>query len=158
MRPVIMPQSRVVEVRDQNQYGPKSNIEHNYEGGNFRSAPMPQGGEQILLSPGRNIDGNVPRENNYDNIRRGGNNQNLSGYYPAQDNINTISGRTGSYQSLAMNDQVLNPDKAGSDLNNQGAERGVSSRPRASQLAPKPRAESISIDFSQSFTQILSSL
>ena len=30
---------------------------------------MSQGGEQILLSPGRNIDGNVPRKSNYDNIR-----------------------------------------------------------------------------------------
>ena len=58
---------------------------------------MPWGGKQILLSPGRNIDGNVPRESNYDNICGEGNNQNLSGYYPARDNINTISGRTGSY-------------------------------------------------------------
>ena len=30
---------------------------------------MPRGGEQILLSPGRNIDRNLPRESNYDNIR-----------------------------------------------------------------------------------------
>ena len=47
-----------------------------------------------------------------------------------------------------MNDQVLNPDRAGSDLNNQGAEGGFVSHPSASQLPPKPRAESISIDFS----------
>ena len=69
-----------------------------------------------------------------------------------------FSGRTESYQSLTTNDQVLNPDGAGLDLNYQGAQGGFSSHPIASQLAPKPRAESKSIDFSQSWTQILSSL
>ena len=43
---------------------------------------MPQGRDQILFSPGRNIDGNLPRENNYDNIPGKGNNQNLYGYHP----------------------------------------------------------------------------
>ena len=57
-----------------------------------------------------------------------------------------VSGRTGSYQSLATNDQVLNPNGAGLDLNYQGAQGGFSSRPTASQIAPKPRAESDSDD------------
>ena len=83
----------------------------------------------------------------------------MHGYYPAQDIINKDSGKTGSYQSLTINDQVLNSDGAGSDLNNQGDQGGgLSPRPSASQLASKPRADSISIDVSQSLTQILSSL
>ena len=98
MRPVVIPQSRVVEIRDQNLYGSGSNIDNIYEWGNLRSVPMPWGGEQILLSPGRNIDGNVPRDSNYNNIYGEGNNQTLHGYYPARDNIITISGRAGSYQ------------------------------------------------------------
>ena len=85
---------------------------------------MPKGGEQILLSPGRNIDRNIPRDSNYDNTCGEGNNQNLHGYYPAQDIINKDSGKTGSYQSLTINDQVLNSDGAGSDLNNQGDQGG----------------------------------
>ena len=80
------------------------------------------------------------------------------GYHPTQDNINLVSGGSGSYQSLAANDQVLNPNGACLYLNYQGTQRGFSSRPVASQPAPRPRAESNSIDFSQSLTQILSSL
>ena len=34
------------------------------------------------------------------------------GYHPTQDNINLVSGGSGSYQSLAANDQVLNPNGA----------------------------------------------
>ena len=45
------------------------------------------------------------------------NNQNLYGYQPTQDNINLISGGTGSYQSLAANEQVETPTGAGVDLN-----------------------------------------
>ena len=69
-----------------------------------------------------------------------------------------VSGGAGNYQSLTTNYQVFNPNGAGLDLNYQRAEGGFSSHPTASQLAPRPRAESNSIDFSQSLTQILSSL
>ena len=72
--------------------------------------------------------------------------------------MNTVSGRTVSYQFMVTNDQVLNSKGAGMDLNNQGAERGFSSRPTASRITPRPRVEPNSIDFSQSLTQILSSL
>ena len=100
----------------------------------MRSVTIPQGRDQILLSPGRNIDRNllVPRENNYDNICGKGINQNLYGYHPTQDNINMVSGSTGSYQSLTTNDQVLNSDGVGLDLNYQGAQGGFSSRTIAS--------------------------
>ena len=158
VRVVVIPQSRIVEVWDQNLHGSESNIDQIYEGGNLRSVAMPQGKDQILLSPGRNIDGNLPRENNYDNVCGKGNDQNVYGYHPTQDSINMVSGRTGSYQLLTTNDQVSNPDGVGLDLNYQRAQDGFSSHPNASQLAPKPRAESNSIDFSQSLTQILSSL
>ena len=67
-------------------------------------------------------------------------------YYPARDNINTVSGRTGSYQSLVTNDEVFNPNEVGLDQNNLGVQGGFSSRPNAS------------IDVYQSLTQILSSL
>ena len=70
----------------------------------------------------------------------------MYGYHPTQDNIIRVSGRTGSYQSLSANDQVLNPNEVGLDLNYQGAQGGFSSRPTASQLSPKPKAESNSID------------
>ena len=82
----------------------------------------------------------------------------MHGYCPAQDNINRVSRRTGSYQSLVTNDQVFNPNGAGLDQNNLGVQGGFSSFPTDSQLAPRPRVESNSIDFSQSLTQILSSL
>ena len=36
--------------------------------------------------------------------------------------------------------------------------KGVCSHPTSSQIAPRPRVESSSIDFSQSLTQILSSM
>ena len=94
----------------------------------------------------------LPRESIYDNIRGEVNNQNLHGYYPARDNANSVSGRTGSYQSLVTNAQVFNPNGAGLDLNNQGAQGGFSSHPTASQIAPRPGVESNSIDFSQSVT------
>ena len=123
-----------------------------------RSFAMPQSRDQILSSPGRNFDRNIPREHMYDNIGGKGNNKNLNGYHPAQDNINMVSGRSGSYQSLALNDQVFNPNGAGLDQNNQRAQGGFSSSPTASQLAPRPMVKSNSIDFSQSLTQILSSL
>ena len=158
VRPVVMPQSRVTKIQDQNLYGSESNIAHIYEGGSLRLVALPQGRDQRLLSPGRNIDRNLPRENIYDNFRGEGKSKNLYGCHPAQDNINTVCGRTGSYQSLTTNDQVLNPDGVGLDLNNQGAQGGFSSQPIVSQLAPIPRAVSNSIDFSQSLTQILSSL
>ena len=92
----------IVEIRVQNFYGPESNIDCIYKWGNVR--------DQILPSPGRNIDRNLPRENIYDNIHGEGNNQNLYGYHLTRDNINTGSGRTGSSQSLNTNDQVFNPN------------------------------------------------
>ena len=69
-----------------------------------------------------------------------------------------MEGLIHSYQSLTSNDQVLNPDGVGLDLNDQWAQGGFSFCPIASQLAPKPRAEYNSIGFSLSLTQILSSL
>ena len=59
---------------------------------------------------------------------------------------------------MATNDQVFNPNGVGLGQNNQGAQGGFSFCRTASQLAPRPRVESNSIDFSQSLTQILSSL
>ena len=129
-----------------------------YEGGNLRLIAMPLGRNQILLGLGRDIDGNLPRDNNYDNIRGKFNNQNLFGYHPTQDRINLVREGTGSYQSLAENEQVLNPNGVGLDLNYQGVQRGFNSRPNASQLPPRPRAESNSIDFFQSLSQLLSFL
>ena len=82
----------------------------------------------------------------------------MYGYHSSQDNINWVSGGTGSYQSLATNEQVLNPNGAGLDLNYLGVQGGFNSYPNASQVPPRPRAESNSIDFSWSLTQILSSL
>ena len=81
----------------------------------MRLLALLQGRDQVLPSPGKNIDRNLPRENIYDIISGVGNNQNLYGYHPDQDNINTVSGRTGSYQSLATNDQVFNPNGGGLD-------------------------------------------
>ena len=72
--------------------------------------------------------------------------------------MNTVSGRTGSYQSMVTNDQVFDPNGAGLDLNDLGAQGGFSYCATASQIAPRPRVESNSIDFSQSLTQLLSSL
>ena len=43
---------------------------------------MSLGRDQILLSPDRGGDGNLPRDNNYDNIQGKGNNQNLYDYHP----------------------------------------------------------------------------
>ena len=115
-RPLVMPKYRIVRVWDQNVYGPKSSIDHMYEGGNLRSIAMPLGRDQILLSPGRDIDGNLTRDKSYDNIWGKVNNQNLYGYHPTQ---------VGSYQSLATNEQVLNPNEAGLDLNFLGVQGGL---------------------------------
>ena len=112
-----MPQNRIVRVWDQNLYVPESSVDLMYEGGNLRPIAMPLGSNQMLLSPGRDIDGNFPRDNNYDNIRGKVNNQNLYGYQPTPDNINLVGGGTGSYQSLAANEQVFNSNGAGLDLN-----------------------------------------
>ena len=62
--------------------------------------------------------------------------------------MNIGSRRTGSYQPMIANDRVFNPNGAGLDLNNQGAQGGCNSRPVASQFAPRPKVESNSIDFS----------
>ena len=48
--------------------GSESSIDHKYEGGNLRPIAMPLGRNQILPSPGRDIDGNLPRDNNFDNV------------------------------------------------------------------------------------------
>ena len=111
-----------------------------------------------MPGPEQITDRNPPRENVYDNICGEVNNQNLHGYYSARDNMNLVSGRNGSYQSLVSNDQVFNSNGARLDLNSQRAQGGFSSCPTASQTALRPRVESNSIDFSQSLTQILSSL
>ena len=84
----------------------------------MRSFAILRGADQILPSPQRKFERNLPRENIFDNNHGEGNKQILYGYHPARDNINTVSGRTGSYQSLATNDQVLNPNTAGLDLHN----------------------------------------
>ena len=82
----------------------------------------------------------------------------MYGYQSTRDNINLICGGTGSYQSLTANKQVVTPSGVGVDLNYQGVRGGFNSCPKTSQFASRPRAESNSIDFSQSLTQILSSL
>ena len=50
-------------------YDSESNIDQIYKGVNLRPIAMAMGGNQIVLSPGRDIDRNLPRDNNYDNIR-----------------------------------------------------------------------------------------
>ena len=62
-RPMIMPQNITIRDRDQNVYGPKSSIDHMYERGNLRLVAMPLGRNQIVLSPSRDIDGDLPRDN-----------------------------------------------------------------------------------------------
>ena len=153
-----MPQNKINRVLDQNVYGPESSVDHVYKGGYLRPVAMPLGRNQIVLSPSRHIDGNLPRDNNFNNIRGEVNNQNLYGYQPTRDIINLIGGGTGSYQSLAVNEQVVNPSGVGVDLNYQGVQGGFNSPHKTSQFAPRSRSESNSIDFSQSLTQILSSL
>ena len=63
-----MPLNRINRVWDQNAYSPESSIDHMYKGGNMKPVGMPLGRAQIVLSPGRDIDGNLPRDNYYDNI------------------------------------------------------------------------------------------
>ena len=57
-------------------------------------------------------------------------------------------------EGLATSEQVVTPSGAGVDLNYQGVGGGFISSPKTSQFAPRPRAESNSIDFYQSLTQI----
>ena len=68
-------------------YGSESRIDQIYKGGNLRPVTMPLGRDQILISPGRDMDGNLPRDNSYDNILGKGNNQNLNSYHPTGDKI-----------------------------------------------------------------------
>ena len=58
--------------------------------------------DHILPGPEKITDRNMPRENIYDNVCYDVNNQNLHGYYPARNNMNTVSGRTGSYQPWSL--------------------------------------------------------
>ena len=78
-----MPLNRIVRVGDQNLYGSESSVDHMYKGGNLRPFAMSLGRNQIVPSSSRNIDGNLPRDNNFDNIRGDVNNQNLCGYQPS---------------------------------------------------------------------------
>ena len=105
--------------------GLEYNIDCIFERGNVRSFALQQVRDQILPGPRQITDRNLPRENIYDNVGGEVNNQNLQGYYPAQNKMNIVSGRTGSYQSLVTNDQVFNPKGPGLDLNNQGAQGGL---------------------------------
>ena len=84
---LVMPQSRIVRVQDQNLYGSESRIDQIYKAGNLRPIAMPLGRYQILISPGIDVDGNLPMVNSYDNIRGKGNNQNLNSYHPTGDKI-----------------------------------------------------------------------
>ena len=98
-----MPQNKINRVLDQNVYGPESSVDHVYKGGYLRPVAMPLGRNQIVLSPSRNSDDNLSRDNNFDDILGEVNNQNLYGYQSTRDNINLISEGTGSYQSLTAN-------------------------------------------------------
>ena len=132
----------VVEVRDQNLHVQESNINRIYEGENVRWFTLHQFRDQIMPGPGLITDGNLARENIYDNFCGEVNNQNLHGYNHTRNNMNIVSGRTGSYQPMIANDQVFNPNGAGLDLNNQGTHGGFSSHHTASQFAPRPRVKS----------------
>ena len=102
-RPLSKPLNRIARVGDQNMYGSESSDDDMYEEGNLRPVAMPLGRNQIVLSPSRNSDDNLPRDNNFDDILGEVNNQNLYGYQSTRDNINLISEGTGSYQSLTAN-------------------------------------------------------
>ena len=75
------------------------------------------------------------------------NNQNLYGYQPTQDNINLISGGTGSYQSLAANEQVVTPNGAGVDLNYQGIQGGSILALKPLNVLPDPEPRLILLTF-----------
>ena len=79
----------------------------------------------MVAKHGRITGRNLSRKNIYDNVRGEVNNQNLHGYCPAQNIMNAVSERISSYQCMVTNDQVFNPNGAGLDLNNQGAQGGV---------------------------------
>ena len=63
MRSVVIPQSRVVEVQDQNLYGSDFNIDRIYKGGNMRLVVMPQ--SRVVKVWDQNLYGS---ESNIDNI------------------------------------------------------------------------------------------
>ena len=64
----------------------------------------------------------------------------------------------GSFQPLSANERVEIPNGVDVNPNYCGSTGGFSSHPKPIQFTPRPRAESNSIDFSQSLTQILTSL
>ena len=59
-RLLIKPLNRIARIGDQNMYGSNSSIDHMYKGGNLRPVALPLGRNQIVLSPSRNIDDNLP--------------------------------------------------------------------------------------------------
>ena len=79
-RPLSKQMNTNARVGDQNMYGSESSVDLVYEGGNLRPVSMPLGRNQIVLSPRRNSDDNLLRDNNLENIRGEVNNQNLYGY------------------------------------------------------------------------------
>ena len=64
----------------------------------------------------------------------------------------------GSFQPLSANERVEIPNGVDVNPNYCGSTGGFSSHPKPIQFTLRPRAESNSIDFSQSLTQILTSI
>ena len=60
-------------------------------GGNVRPFALHQVRDQILPGPGLISGSNTFRENIRDNVRSEVNNQNLHGYNPIQNNMNTVN-------------------------------------------------------------------
>ena len=69
----------VIEVEDQNMYGPESNFEYINEGGNMRQFALPLVRDQILTDPKLNFGANTFRDNIGSNLSNDCNDQNLPG-------------------------------------------------------------------------------
>ena len=67
------------------------------------------------------------RDINYENVWGKGNDQNLYGYHHPRGDMNLVSEGDGSCQSLATNEQVLNPNAMGFDSNYWRAHGGFNS-------------------------------
>ena len=95
------------------------------------------------------------RDNFNNNYFNEVNDQNLPDCNLPQNYVNPIGVGETIYQTLQINEQILNSNRNGLDLNNQ---KGFISRPATSQTGIRTRFESNSIDFSQSLLQTLASL
>ena len=96
--------SEVIEIGDQNLYGPKSNTVSIAIGGNPRPNVLHQVRDQILPDPELISECNAFR----DNIGRGSysevNNPNLPGFNLIQDSMDSVNVRDSNYQSTYRND------------------------------------------------------